>query len=185
MSFSLPDDLHCSLWTLLCWFLPLPPAPQVDWSECTPKESFNFSPNEQRAECDFSNLASYQKEAYGSDNGSDSEDERRSPDVILDALASYRFQGKKRPEIFISSTLSLNSYSQMFSPAGPVATTLYELTTFFWIQMSILLIVIDKVTTRVVCKLSLLTHLIIIFVPYVISYFLIEMRCCYNALTLF
>lgn len=73
----------------------------------------------------------------------------------------------------------------MFSPAGPVATTLYELTAFFWIQMSSLLIVIDKVTPRVVCNLSLLTHLIIIIVPYVVSYFLIKMRCCYNALTLF
>lgn len=57
----------------------------------------------------------------------------------------------------------------MFSPAGPVATMLYELTPIFWIQMSTLLIVIDTVTPRVVCNLSLLTHLIIIFVPYVVS----------------
>ncbi|EPY76873.1 LIM domain only protein 7-like protein [Camelus ferus] len=45
-----------------------------------------------RAERDFSNPASYQKEVYGSESGSDSEEERRLPDVVLDDLANRRFQ---------------------------------------------------------------------------------------------
>ncbi|XP_053072515.1 LIM domain only protein 7 isoform X10 [Acinonyx jubatus] len=81
-----------------------------------------------KAEWDFSNAASCQKEVYGSESGSDSEDERRLPDVVLDDLANRRFQVKKRPECFISKTTSPSSYSQRFSPADPLATGLYELT---------------------------------------------------------
>ncbi|XP_058538609.1 LIM domain only protein 7 isoform X3 [Neofelis nebulosa] len=81
-----------------------------------------------KAEWDFSNAASCQKEVYGSESGSDSEDERKLPDVVLDDLANRRFQVKKRPECFISKTTSPSSYSQRFSPADPLATGLYELT---------------------------------------------------------
>ncbi|XP_062957785.1 LIM domain only protein 7 isoform X2 [Cynocephalus volans] len=81
-----------------------------------------------RAECDFSNPASYEKEVCGSESGSDSEDERRLPDVILDDLANRRFQVKMRPESFVSKTTSPNSCPQIFSPAGTLATGLCQLT---------------------------------------------------------
>ncbi|XP_074234437.1 LIM domain only protein 7 isoform X3 [Camelus bactrianus] len=81
-----------------------------------------------RAERDFSNPASYQKEVYGSESGSDSEEERRLPDVVLDDLANRRFQVRKRPEGFISKTTSPKSCSQIFSPADALATGLYRLT---------------------------------------------------------
>nr|XP_015099916.1 LIM domain only protein 7 isoform X4 [Vicugna pacos] len=81
-----------------------------------------------RAERDFSNPASYQKEVYGSESGSDSEEERRLPDVVLDDLANRRFQVRKRPEGFISKTTSPKSCSHIFSPADPLATGLYRLT---------------------------------------------------------
>ncbi|XP_021114324.1 LIM domain only protein 7 isoform X1 [Heterocephalus glaber] len=68
-----------------------------------------------RAEYDFSNPTSY-KELYDSESGSDSENERKLPDVILDDLANRRFQVKKRPESFISKTTSPNSGQQIFSP---------------------------------------------------------------------
>nr|XP_035935606.1 LIM domain only protein 7 isoform X6 [Halichoerus grypus] len=81
-----------------------------------------------RAEWDLSNSACCQKEVYGSESGSDSEDERRLPDIVLDDLANRRFQVKKRPECFISKTTSRSSCSQRFPPADPLATGLYELT---------------------------------------------------------
>ncbi|XP_045666989.1 LIM domain only protein 7 isoform X3 [Ursus americanus] len=81
-----------------------------------------------RAEWDFSNPACCQKEVYGSESGSDSEDERRLPDIVLDDLANRRFRVKKRPECFISKTTSPSSCSQKFPPADPLATGLYELT---------------------------------------------------------
>uniref|UniRef100_A0A7N5KJF8 LIM domain 7 n=1 Tax=Ailuropoda melanoleuca TaxID=9646 RepID=A0A7N5KJF8_AILME len=81
-----------------------------------------------RAEWDFSNPACCQKEVYGSESGSDSEDERRLPDIVLDDLANRRFRVKKRPECFISKTTSPSSCSQRFPPADPLATGLYELT---------------------------------------------------------
>ncbi|KAM4864158.1 LIM domain only protein 7 isoform X4 [Urocitellus parryii] len=68
-----------------------------------------------RAECDFSYPASC-KEVCGSESGSDTEDERRLPDVILDDLANRRFQVKKRPLSFISKTTSLHSVPHIFSP---------------------------------------------------------------------
>ncbi|XP_057388779.1 LIM domain only protein 7 isoform X7 [Balaenoptera acutorostrata] len=81
-----------------------------------------------RAKHDFSNPASYQKEVYGSESGSDSEEERRLPDVVLDDLANRRFQMKKRPEGFISKSISPKSCSPIFSPADPLATGLYRMT---------------------------------------------------------
>ncbi|XP_059935612.1 LIM domain only protein 7 isoform X5 [Mesoplodon densirostris] len=84
-----------------------------------------------RAKHDFSNPDSYQKEVYGSESGSDSEEERRLPDVVLDDLANRRFQTKKRPEGFISKSISPKSCSPIFSPADPLATGLYRMTRLF------------------------------------------------------
>lgn len=50
------------------------------------------------------------------------------PDVILDDLANCRFQVKRRTENFLSKTISLNSCSQIFSPADRLVTGMYELT---------------------------------------------------------
>lgn len=108
-----------------CCFLPFFPC-LIDLSGQT--ENPLISHQISKAEWDFSNAASCQKEVYGSESGSDSEDERRLPDVVLDDLANRRFQVKKRPECFISKTTSPSSYSQRFSPADPLATGLYELT---------------------------------------------------------
>nr|XP_058132548.1 LIM domain only protein 7 isoform X2 [Dasypus novemcinctus] len=79
-----------------------------------------------RTECDFSNSASYQMEVCGSESGSDSEDEQRLPDIILDDLANRRFQVKKKPERFILKTISPNTCSQTLSPADLLATGLYK-----------------------------------------------------------
>lgn len=68
----------------------------------------------------------YQK-VCGSESDSDSEDEWRLPDVILDDLVNCRFQGKKRPKSFISKTTSPNCCLQIFSPSDTLATGLYEL----------------------------------------------------------
>ncbi|TKC44652.1 hypothetical protein EI555_010438, partial [Monodon monoceros] len=81
-----------------------------------------------RAKHDFSNPDSYQKEVYGSESGSDSEEERRLPDIVLDDLANRRFQMKKRPEGFISKSISPKSCAPIFSPADPLATGLYRMT---------------------------------------------------------
>ncbi|XP_066872610.1 LIM domain only protein 7 isoform X46 [Kogia breviceps] len=81
-----------------------------------------------RAKHDFPNPASYQKEVYGSESGSDSEEERRLPDLVLDDLANRRFQMKKRPEGFISKSISPKSCSPVFSTADPLATGLYRMT---------------------------------------------------------
>lgn len=93
-----------------------------------------------RAECDFSNPASC-KEVYCSESGSDTEDERRLPDVILDDLANRRYQVKKRPLSFISKTTSLNSGLQIFPP-DTSATGLHTLTRsemyLSWIWISIM-----------------------------------------------
>lgn len=93
-----------------------------------------------RAECDFSYPASC-KEACGSESGSDTEDERRLPDVILDDLANHRFQVKKRPPSFISKTTSLHSGPQIFSP-DTLAYGLHTLTRsemyLSWIWISVM-----------------------------------------------
>lgn len=98
-----------------------------------------------RAEWDLSNATCCQNEVYGSESGSDSEDERRLPDIVLDDLANRRFRVKKRPECFTSRTTSPSSYSQRFPPAGPLASGPYELTRsekFSQIRVSVMLILI-------------------------------------------
>ncbi|XP_032133265.1 LIM domain only protein 7 isoform X3 [Sapajus apella] len=70
----------------------------------------------------------FSREACGFESGSDSEDERRFPDVVLDDLANRRFQVKKRPQSFISKITSPNSCPQIFSPADVFASGLYGLT---------------------------------------------------------
>jgi len=123
-SFSLLDDFCCSLWS--CYFLPFffPVLSDLSGHTENPIISHQIS----RAEWDLSNSACCQKEVYGSESGSDSEDERRLPVIVLDDLANRRFQVKKRPECFISKTASRSSCSQRFPPADPLATGLYELT---------------------------------------------------------
>ncbi|KAK2118967.1 LIM domain only protein 7 [Saguinus oedipus] len=69
----------------------------------------------------------FSREACGFESGSDSEDEQRFPDVVLDDLANRRFQVKKRPQSFISKITSPNSCPQIFSPADVFATGLYGL----------------------------------------------------------
>ncbi|XP_047576103.1 LIM domain only protein 7 isoform X5 [Lutra lutra] len=81
-----------------------------------------------RAEWDLSNATCGQKEVYGSESGSDSEDERRLPDIVLDDLANRRFRVKKRPECFTSKTTSRSSYSPRFPPADTLASGPYALT---------------------------------------------------------
>ncbi|XP_055398655.1 LIM domain only protein 7 isoform X11 [Bubalus kerabau] len=92
------------------------------WASAVYTEADGAFPS--RAERDFSNPASYPKEVYGSESGSDSEEERRLPDVVWDDLANRRFQVKKRPE----SSISPKSCSPIFSPPDPLTTGLYKLT---------------------------------------------------------
>ncbi|XP_043748105.1 LIM domain only protein 7 isoform X15 [Cervus elaphus] len=92
------------------------------WASAVYTEADGTFPS--RAERDFSNPASYPTEVYGSESGSDSEEERRLPDIVWDDLANRRFQVKKRPESFISP----KSCSPIFSPADPLTTGLYKLT---------------------------------------------------------
>lgn len=51
LSFSFWDDLHCSLWALLCCFLPifslLPPPPRVYWAQWMQKEFLPFPSKQQ------------------------------------------------------------------------------------------------------------------------------------------
>uniref|UniRef100_A0A5F4W245 LIM domain 7 n=1 Tax=Callithrix jacchus TaxID=9483 RepID=A0A5F4W245_CALJA len=69
----------------------------------------------------------FSRAACGFESGSDSEDERRFPDVVLDDLANRRFQVKKRPQSFISKITSPNFCLQIFSPADVFTTGLYGL----------------------------------------------------------
>ncbi|KAM9032302.1 LIM domain only protein 7 isoform 3-T4 [Sarcophilus harrisii] len=71
-------------------------------------------------------------------SGSDSENERRLPDIILDDLANRRFQAKKRHErssasrqLSILKTSLSKSCSQKFSTADPLATGFKELMRLF------------------------------------------------------
>lgn len=68
---------------------------------------------------------------YEYDSGSDSEDERRLPDVIMDDLAKRRFLIKKSPvssaapgHLYISHKDSPKSCLQQNYPAGPLAAVL-------------------------------------------------------------
>ncbi|KAM6341848.1 LIM domain only protein 7 [Podargus strigoides] len=83
-----------------------------------------------RAECGLKNPASLQM-IYEYDSGSDSEDERRLPDVVMDDLAKRRFLVKKSPvnsaapgHHFMLCNDSPNSCSQESFPAGPLAAML-------------------------------------------------------------
>ncbi|XP_074715596.1 LIM domain only protein 7 isoform X8 [Strix uralensis] len=86
-----------------------------------------------RAECGLTNPASLQM-IYEYDSGSDSEDERRLPDVVMDDLAKRRFLVKKSPvssatpgHHFVLHNDSSKSCSQESYPAGPLAAMLEPL----------------------------------------------------------
>ncbi|CAN8196183.1 unnamed protein product [Coccothraustes coccothraustes] len=86
-----------------------------------------------RAECGLTNPASLQI-IYEYDSGSDSEDERRLPDVVLDDLANRRFLVKKSPvssaapgHHFMLHNDSPKSCSRESYPAGPLAAMLEPL----------------------------------------------------------
>ncbi|KAM6317133.1 LIM domain only protein 7 [Aegotheles albertisi] len=86
-----------------------------------------------RAERELINPASLQM-IYDYDSGSDSEDERRLPDVVMDDLAKRRFLVKKSPvssatpgHHFMLRNDSPKSCSQESYPAGPLAAMLEPL----------------------------------------------------------
>ncbi|XP_058275486.1 LIM domain only protein 7 isoform X1 [Hirundo rustica] len=86
-----------------------------------------------RAECGLTNPASLQI-IYEYDSGSDSEDERRLPDIVLDDLANRRFLVKKSPvssaapgHHFMLHNDSPKSCSRESYPAGPLAAMLEPL----------------------------------------------------------
>ncbi|XP_041885574.1 LIM domain only protein 7 isoform X4 [Corvus kubaryi] len=86
-----------------------------------------------RAECGLTNPASLQIISEY-DSGSDSEDERRLPDVVLDDLANRRFLVKKSPvssaapgHHFMLRNDSPKSCSRESYPAGPLAAMLEPL----------------------------------------------------------
>ncbi|XP_053867470.1 LIM domain only protein 7 isoform X8 [Malaclemys terrapin pileata] len=83
-----------------------------------------------RAECGFTNPASLQM-IYEYESGSDSEDERRLPDVVMDDLAKRRFLIKKSSvssaapgHLYILHKDSSKSCLQQNYPAGPLAAVL-------------------------------------------------------------
>ncbi|XP_074391650.1 LIM domain only protein 7 isoform X14 [Zonotrichia albicollis] len=93
-----------------------------------------------RAECGLTNPASLQI-IYEYDSGSDSEDERRLPDVVLDDLANRRFLVKKSPvssaapgHHFMLHNDSPKSCSRESCPAGPLAAMLEPLSQFSLLQ---------------------------------------------------
>ncbi|XP_051471442.1 LIM domain only protein 7 isoform X4 [Apus apus] len=86
-----------------------------------------------RAECGLTNPVSLQM-IYEYDSGSDSEDERRLPDMVMDDLAKRRFLVKKSPvssaapgHHFVLRNDSPKSCSQGSYPAGPLAAMLEPL----------------------------------------------------------
>ncbi|XP_009704759.1 PREDICTED: LOW QUALITY PROTEIN: LIM domain only protein 7 [Cariama cristata] len=86
-----------------------------------------------RAECGLTSPASLQM-IYEYNSGSDSEDERRLPDVVMDDLAKHRFLVKKSPvscaapgHHFMLRNDSPKSCSQESYPAGPLAAMLEPL----------------------------------------------------------
>ncbi|XP_040440159.1 LIM domain only protein 7 isoform X9 [Falco naumanni] len=86
-----------------------------------------------RAECGLTNPASLQM-IYECDSGSDSEDERRLPDVVMDDLAKRRFLVRKSPvssaapgHHFMLRNDSPKSCSQENYPDGPLAAMLEPL----------------------------------------------------------
>ncbi|XP_069736258.1 LIM domain only protein 7 isoform X5 [Phaenicophaeus curvirostris] len=86
-----------------------------------------------KAESELTNPASIQM-IYEYDSGSDSEDERRLPDVVMDDLANRRFLVKKSPvssaapgHHFMLHNDSPKSCSKENYPAGPLAAMLEPL----------------------------------------------------------
>ncbi|KAM9567096.1 LIM domain only protein 7 isoform 1-T1 [Guaruba guarouba] len=86
-----------------------------------------------RAECGLTDPASLQM-IYEYDSDSDSEDERRLPDLVMDDLANRRFLVKKSPvssatpgHHFVLRNDSPKSCSQESYPAGPLAAMLEPL----------------------------------------------------------
>lgn len=78
---------------------------------------------------------------YEYDSGSDSEDERRLPDVVMDDLANRRFLVKKSPvssaapgHHFVLRNEPPKSCSQESYPAGPLAAMLEPLRSEILIQ---------------------------------------------------
>lgn len=127
------------------YFLPFFSPVLIDLSGHT--DSPLISHQISRAEWDLSNATCCQKEVYGSESGSDSEDERRLPDIVLDDLANRRFRVKKRPECFTSKTTSPSSYSPRFPPADTLAPGPYALTRsekFSQIRVSVMLVLIHN-----------------------------------------
>ncbi|NWW39087.1 LMO7 protein, partial [Panurus biarmicus] len=93
-----------------------------------------------RAERGLTNPASLQI-IYEYDSGSDSEDERRLPDLVLDDLANRRFLVKKSPvssaapgHHFMLRNDSPKSCSRESYPAGPLAAMLEPLSQFSLLQ---------------------------------------------------
>ncbi|XP_064911872.1 LIM domain only protein 7 isoform X21 [Columba livia] len=93
-----------------------------------------------RAERGLTNPASLQM-IYEYDSGSDSEDERRLPDLVMDDLANRRFLVKKSPvssaapgHHFVLRNDSPKSCSQESYPAGPLAAMLEPQSQFSLLQ---------------------------------------------------
>ncbi|XP_071597101.1 LIM domain only protein 7 isoform X18 [Heliangelus exortis] len=93
-----------------------------------------------RAECGLTNPASLQM-IYEYESGSDSEDERRLPDVVMDDLANRRFLVKKSPvssaapgHHFMLHNDSPKSCSQDSYPAGQLAAMLEPPSQFSLLQ---------------------------------------------------
>ncbi|XP_054256303.1 LIM domain only protein 7 [Indicator indicator] len=88
---------------------------------------------DRRAECELTNPASLQM-IYEYDSGSESEDERRLPDLVMDDLANRRFLVKKSPvssaapgHHFMLHKDSPKPCSRESYPAGPLAAKLEPL----------------------------------------------------------
>lgn len=125
---SLPSWLHC--------LHSVPVLVNLSGRERNPVASCQNS----RAERGLTNPASLQM-IYEYDSGSDSEAERRLPDVVMDDLAKRRFLVKKSPvssaapgHHFVLRNDSPKSCSQESYPAGPLAAMLEPLRSEILIQ---------------------------------------------------
>ncbi|KAM6291744.1 LIM domain only protein 7 isoform 2-T2 [Porphyrio hochstetteri] len=115
-----------------CWASPVFAESDATFSSGREKNLVASCQNN-RAEHELTNPASLQM-IYEYDSGSDSEDERRLPDVVMDDLAKRRFLVKKSPvssaapgHHFVLRNDSPKSCSQESYPAGPLATVLEPL----------------------------------------------------------
>lgn len=123
-----PSCLHC--------IHSIPVSVNLSGRETNPVASCQNS----RAERGLTNPASLQI-IYEYDSGSDSEDERRLPDIVLDDLANRRFLVKKSPvssaapgHHFMLRNDSPKSCSRESYPAGPLAAMLEPLRSEILIQ---------------------------------------------------